>query len=90
MRVRTMERDLAAKNHRKIMDANKEKLSLLLSVIPVRTDEQLAMDDARENNRIKHSSIIEWVTEVNAVLFPDAISLAQQNTNHPYSVNKRL
>ncbi|CAI6354889.1 unnamed protein product [Macrosiphum euphorbiae] len=90
MRVRTMERDLAANKRRRIMDANKENLSLLLSVKPVRTDEQLAMDDAREQNRIKHLSIIEWVTEVNAVVFPDAPSLVQQDTNQPYSVNKWL
>ncbi|CAI6359764.1 unnamed protein product [Macrosiphum euphorbiae] len=85
-----MERDLAANKRRRIMDANKENLSLLLSVKPVRTDEQLAMDDAREQNRIKHLSIIEWVTEVNAVIFPDAPSLVQQDTNQPYSVNKWL
>ncbi|CAI6376752.1 unnamed protein product [Macrosiphum euphorbiae] len=33
MRVRTSERDLAANKLRRIMDANKEKFSLLLSVI---------------------------------------------------------
>lgn len=90
MRARTTERDLAANKRRRIMDADKENVSLPLSVILVRTDEQLAMDDAGEHNRIKHLSIIEWVTEVNAVLFPDALSLAQQDTNHPYSVNKWL
>jgi len=52
-----------------------------------RTDEQLAIEDTRYQNKIKQLSIIKWVTEVNAAIFPNAPNHAQQNTEHPYSVD---
>ncbi|CAI6376869.1 unnamed protein product [Macrosiphum euphorbiae] len=85
MRVRTKARDLAARYRHRVADENKENLSALLSVVAVRTDTRLAEEDTRHQNRMKHISMIQWVTEVNTKMFPNHT----QTPGQSHSINKQ-
>lgn len=61
-----------------MMEENKENLTALASVKAVRTDKRLAKEDKKQQNKKKHLSIIQWVTEVNA-----ARHIQTDNWNRP-------
>lgn len=63
---RNTARKIAAENRRKLIEENKENLTALASVKAVRTDKRLAEEDEKQQNKKKHLSIIQWVTEVNS------------------------